>query len=306
MNHKSIRILLVLFLLVHGAAAMCDNGKKLQALIVDGQMNKYHNMGLMTETVADYLEETGLFQVIKVSTPPAGADMRGFAPDFEKFDVVVLNYDGDEWPAATKEAFEEYVRNGGGLVTVHSTDNAFSQWQAFLDMTGVGGWGDHGQRDERWGPAVFWGENGLEYDHGPGKAFHPPQHEFPVTVRDGSHPVTDGLPQTWMHGKDELYSCLRGPAKNMAVLATGFADPAQENASGRHEPVLMAISYGEGRVFHTTLGHVNKNATEPPASIRCAGFITTLQRGAEWAATGEVTQVLPGDLPGAEKVSVRP
>jgi type 1 glutamine amidotransferase len=68
----------------------------------------------------------------------------------------------------------------------------------------------------------------------------------------------------------------------------------------------MALSYGKGRVFHTTLGHVGRKESAPPASIRCAGFITTLQRGAEWAATGTVTQALPGDLPGAEAVSVRP
>ena len=152
---------------------------------------------------------------------------------------------------------------------------------------------------------MHWGANGLEYDHGPGRAFHPPQHEYPVTIRDGAHPVTRGLPAEWMHGKDELYSGLRGPAKNMRVLATGFADPEQENASNRHEPVLMALRYGEGRIFHTTLGHVGKAAAERPDSIRCAGFITTLQRGAEWAATGRVTQSVPDDFPAPEDTSLR-
>ena len=250
-----------------------------------------------------------MFVVTRISTPPPGADMSGFAPDFEDFDVVVLNYDGASWPDATQQAFEDFISAGGGLVTVHSTDNAFAGWPAFLEMTGVGGWGSHGgpgDRDESWGPAVYWGENGVEYDHGPGKAFHPPQHEFPVTIRNLSHPVTRGLSDNWMHGKDELYSGLRGPANNLDVLATGFADESQKNASGRHEPVLMALAYGEGRIFHTTLGHVNRDATSPPAAIQCAGFITTLQRGTEWAASGKVTQSVPADFPAGRELSIRP
>ena len=282
---------------------MSDQTPLIQALLVDGQMNKHHNMEVMSVSVAGYLEETGMFEVTRVSTQPPGAEMSGFAPDFENFDVVVLNYDGDQWPEATQAAFENFISNGGGLVTVHSTDNAFPEWPAFLAMTGVGGWGG---RDETWGPAVYWGENGVNYDHGPGGAFHPPQHQYPVTIRNGSHPVTLGLSDQWLHGKDELYSGLRGPAKNLDVLATGFADETQKNASGRHEPVLMALTYGEGRIFHTTLGHVNRDATSAPASIQCAGFITTLQRGTEWAATGKVTQSVPADFPAGGKLSIRP
>ena len=296
-------VLFTVVLLSLSGAVMSDQTQAIRALLVDGQMNKHHNMEVMSESVTGYLEETGLFEVTRVSTPPPGADMSGFAPNFENFDVVVLNYDGDSWPETTQAAFESFISGGGGLVTVHSTDNAFPKWPAFLEMTGVGGWGG---RDETWGPAVYWGDNGIEYDHGPGAAFHPPQHEFPVTIRNGGHPVTEGLSMHWMHGKDELYSGLRGPAKNLEVLATGFADESLENTSGRHEPVLMALAFGEGRIFHTTLGHVNRNATAAPASIQCAGFITTLQRGAEWAATGNVSQEVPDDFPAGGKLSIRP
>ena len=44
----------------------------------------------------------------------------------------------------------------------------------------------------------------------------------------------------------------------------------------------MTISYGKGRVFHTTMGH-------DAESMKDVGFVTTLNRGAEWAATGRVT-----------------
>jgi hypothetical protein len=281
---------------------MKEEDSRLKVLLIDGQMNKHHNMALMSEAVTRYLEETGLFEVTHVSTPPPGSGMHGFAPDFQSFDLVVLNYDGEQWPDPVKVGFEHFMSEGGGLVSVHSTDNAFPDWQAFLDMTGVGGWSG---RDETWGPAVYWGENGMEYDHGPGKAFHPRQHEFRITHRDNGHAITRKLPERWLHAKDELYSGMRGPAQNLGFLASGFADPEFAGNPHRHEPVLLAISYGKGRVFHTTLGHIGKNEQYLPPSVRCAGFITTLQRGAEWAASGTVTQVVPDDFPAPDKISVR-
>src|SRR5206468_858630 len=96
------------------------------------------------------------------------------------------------------------------------------------------------------------------------------------------HPITKGLPKEWMHVGDELYANLRGPGENMTILSTAWSDPAN-HGTGRDEPMLMVITYGKGRVFHTAMGH-------DLAALNCAGFITTYQRGTEWAATGKVTQ----------------
>ena len=60
----------------------------------------------------------------------------------------------------------------------------------------------------------------------------------------------------------------------------------------------MALSYGKGRIFHTALGHYTE-------AVNCVGFIVTLQRGAEWAATGRVTQKVPRNFPTADTVSYR-
>ncbi len=121
-----------------------------------------------------------------------------------------------------------------------------------------------------------------------------------MIVRDTAHPITRGVPVSWMQAEDELYAQLRGPASNMKVLATAFSDKST-GGTGEHEPMLMVIEFGKGRVFHTTLGH-------DPVAMSGAGFQITLQRGAEWCATGEVTQpaVTAAQLAAKEATMVDP
>jgi len=118
-----------------------------------------------------------------------------------------------------------------------------------------------------------------------------------VIVRDAEHPITKDMPRAWLHVKDELYDLLRGPGENMHILATAYADKAQ-GGSGRHEPMIFTVDYGKGRVFHTPMGHADY-------SMECTGFITTLLRGTEWAATGKVAQPIPEDFPTEDKTSQR-
>jgi type 1 glutamine amidotransferase len=210
--------------------------------------------------------------------------------------VVVSNYNGAPWPEETRTAFVDYVKGGGGFVVVHAANNAFGKWREYNDMIGIGGWDG---RNEQSGPYVYLDDAGkvVRDTSAGGGGHHGPQHPFQIIIRDTDHPITRGLPREWMHVNDELYDKLRGPGDNMHILATAFADP-KKGGSGHHEPMLMTLDYGKGRVFHTPMGHGND-------SQECVGFITTLQRGAEWAATGKVTQKVPEDFPTADKVSSR-
>lgn len=277
----------------------------LRALIVTGQ-NGWHDWERMDEVVQTYLEETGRFDVTTAVSPGPGEDMSDFGPVFSEYDVVISNYDGDYWPEATRAAFANYVRNGGGFVSVHAADNAFPEWQAYVEMTGVGGWG-YGdvQRDETWGPAVRFVDGKEERYFGPGRAFHPAPHDYIVTIRDTEHPITRGMPIEWLHADDELYSDLRGPARNMHVLATGISHHDFAGRTQNHEPVLFTVNFGEGRVFHTTLGHLGKGRDTLSGAVRCVGFIETLKRGTEWAATGKVTIPLPDEFPTSTSTLVR-
>ena len=265
-----------------------------KALIVDGQSN-HKIWPQTTQMIKGYLEETGLFTVDVATTPPAGGDMSLFNPKFSDYDVVVSNYNGEPWSKEAESAFEEYVRGGGGYVSVHSANNAFPKWTAYNEMIAVGGWGD---RNEKSGPYVRFRDGKFVRDTTPGVGgSHGIRHEFPVEIRNSDHPITKGLPAKWMHSNDELYDRLRGPAKDLTVLATAYSAPSTKG-TGEHEPMLMTISYGKGRVFHTTLGHAI-------VSQQCVGFITTLQRGAEWVVTGKVTQKVPSDFPKPDTISLR-
>jgi type 1 glutamine amidotransferase len=284
--------LLLPFLLA--ALGLHAGAAPIRVLLVDGQNN--HAWQTTTPLLRAILEEGGRCTVVVSTSPPKGTGLTGFQPDFAGHQVVVSNYNGALWPDATREAFEKYVSGGGGFVAVHAANNSFPEWKAYNEMIGLGGWGG---RTEKSGPYLRMQGGQWKPDMTAGSGgHHGKQHEFVVVARAPEHPIMAGLPAQWMHGKDELYDSLRGPAQHVTVLASAFSDPAT-GGTGRDEPLLMAIAYGKGRVFHTALGH----AVE---AIQCVGFATTLQRGVEWAATGKVTQAVPANFPGTEKVSVRP
>ena len=274
--------------------------EKMKALVVSGQNN--HNWEVSHEVLKLILDNSGMFETDLALTAPTGGDMSGFHPDFSAYDVVVLDYNGDRWPEETDAAFMDYVNNGGGVIVYHAADNAFSGWEEFNKVIALGGWEG---RNENSGPYYYLvdGKPVLDTAPGPGGS-HGQQHEFPMNSRHKEHPVIKGLPEKWMHAQDELYDRMRGPANIKDLLYTSFSDTSL-GGSGREEPLVFTVDYGDARIFHIMIGHCGPTAEENPA-IQCTGFQTLLLRGAEWAATGEVTQPVPSDFPSADAVSLRP
>jgi hypothetical protein len=296
MNRRIFGILLSVTMLV-GLPAWA--APSIHVMILDGESGgAYHNWKATTPVIKKELEEVGLFDVDVVTAPPAGGDFTTFKPDWSKYKVIVLNYDApaDRWPAELKASFETYVKDGGGLVVVHAADNAFNGWDAYNEMIGVGGWRG---RDEKSGPHWYYADGKLVSDDKPGRAgHHGLRRPFKMTAQNTEHPIMKGLPKTWMHQGDELYDSLRGPGKNMTVLATAYSDPANHGGTGFDEPLLMVLKYGKGRIFHSAIGH-------DVMALSSVDSVVTLQRGVEWAATGKVTQKVPTTFPTENTVSYR-
>ena len=299
MRITTLSILLATVCLAGGFTQLsADEPVKIKVLIIDGQSDAHDWKGT-TLVFKDIYEKTGRFVVDVATTPAPRQDMSGFKPDFAKYDVIVMNftnYTGDRWPKETDDAFEKFVREGGGLVIYHGANNAFREWKEFNEMIGVGGWGGRNESD---GPYLYVKDGEIVRDTSPGPGgHHGPQVEFVVKTYTPDHPIMKRLPEAFLHCKDELYCKMRGPAKNVTILATALSK-TNEGGTGYDEPMLLAMDYGKGRVFQTMLGHAVEQC-------KCVGFQTTLLRGTEWAATNEVTIPCPDDYPTADKISVRP
>lgn len=315
---RSVTLFFVLLGFLNCCIARAENDSK--ALIIDGQ-NNHEDWPKTTAMMKQYLEDFGGFKVDvnrtqftwkgkkhlnrfglddgksyeNVSQPKPDSE---FNPNFSDYQVVVSNfgYNAAPWPTETQKSFEKYVADGGGLVIVHAADNSFGDWREFNLMIGLGGWGG---RNEKSGPYVYLNSDGKtirDESLGAGGG-HGPQHEFQLVIRNNEHPICKGLPDSWLHAKDELYHGLRGPGENMKILATAFS-AKKFGGTDRHEPMIMTIDYGQGRVFHTPMGHADY-------SMECVGFITTFVRGTQWCARKELLMEIPDDFPTRDKSSSR-
>jgi type 1 glutamine amidotransferase len=108
-----------------------------------------------------------------------------------------------------------------------------------------------------------------------GKSGHGPRSVFKANIVDHGSPITKGLSD--FEADDELYAKLQGDVPIHVLVS------ADSDFSKKTEPLAFTLEYGKGRVFHTTFGHDGKALSNPTVQ-------TLIQRGCEWAATGEVQQ----------------
>ncbi len=295
---KRILLLLTAAVVLVGIVGPAPAADKIKILLIDGENN--HNWKAMRPVTVAILESTGRFSV-DVSQLPSNKDPKEkwdeWKPAFSRYAAVVSNYNDKgkcRWPAARRKEFEEYVAGGGGFVPIHAADNSSADWPAYNEMIAVGGWGGRKpkdgcllrKKDGKWTPDPA--PKGRSGSHGS-------QWAFPIKTEAPDHPIMKGLPPVWMHAKEELYNSLRGPCKNVTVLASAHSKRTKVD-----EPMVMVIAYGKGTVCHITLGHAG--GTDP---LKCVGFQTLLARGTEFVATGTVTLPVPPSFPDAEKVSIK-
>jgi type 1 glutamine amidotransferase len=277
-----------------------SNGK-IRVLIVDGFSN--HDWQQTTALIRGVLAPSGLFDV-SVSTAPGKTTDTAWAswrPKFSDYDVVIQNCNdishGPPWPEPVKKDFEDFVRNGGGVYIFHSAENAFVGWKEYERMVGLC-W-----RKADYGTSIRVNDDETLVRIPPGEGgntSHGKRGDVLIT-RLGDDPIHDGMPRQWLTPGLEVYYYARGPAENVNVLAYARdSKPGQ----GLLWPVEWTVSYGKGRVYVSTYGHVWKGDVQP-ASMRCAAVQTIIPRAIQWLAKNPVTIPLPADFPGTNAISIR-
>ncbi len=145
-------------------------------------------------------------------------------------------------PADARREVHGLVERGGGLLLLHpATWFNWADWPEFNARL-VGG----------------------------GSRSHETYGEFEVRVVDASHPLAEGLPETF-RVKDELYRFEREPSgPELHVVAVG-----RSLATGAEFPVVWTVERASGRTACITLGH-DGAAHEHPA------YRTLLRNAARW------------------------
>ncbi len=274
--------------------------KRIHVLIVDGYSN--HDWQQTTKIATHILGKAGLFTVSESTAPCNPDDSAAWAawePDFKKYDVVIQNTNNIQnpklkWPRRVQLELEDYVKNGGGLYVLDSANNAYSDWDGYNQMIGLG-W-----RPKTYGYALTVDSLGHIDSIPPGQGqgtYHNDRSNLRIQVLN-DHPINKGYPKQWLTPDMELYRFARGPAKNLIVLSC-----AKDPLTGINWPVEWIVKYGKGNVYVSSMGHLWKGDTYP-LGYRCVGFQTTMIRATEWLGSGKVTYPVPSNFPTSAAVSV--
>jgi type 1 glutamine amidotransferase len=279
-------------------SAMAQNGKPIRVLIVDGFSN--HDWAQTTAVTRWILEKSGRF-IVNVSTIPDDSAQRSrWLPKFSGYAVVIQNTNNIHnstlrWPAQAEQALEKYVKGGGGLYILHSANNSFPHWKEYDKMIGLG-W-----RPDSVGYALEIDSEKHIVRIPPGEGMSTGHGErFNALIQIlNRHPINNNYPDQWQTASTEVYYFPRGPAENLTVLSYAY------DSTGTHKmwPVEWVVNYGKGRVYNSSMGHLWKGDTYPPA-YRCVGYQTTVIRVTEWLATGKVTYPVPTNFPTKTSLSL--
>jgi type 1 glutamine amidotransferase len=255
------RFLIQRFIMLSLAFPICsyaipNQDKLIKVLILSGKNN--HEWQKTTPLLVETFKEAKCFTT-KVTDLPDTLNYK----ELKKYDVIVSNW--NTWPdndiRMTREwenDFLKYVREGGGVVSIHAGASSFYSWNEYHQI-GIGRWGK-------------------ETRHGA-------QTKGKVMEFNQTHPITKGfgnfyiMDEIWE--KPDIY-------QGAKVLASVSATDEKEGHL-ISEPAVFISSLGKGRCFYTTLGH-NERA------LLNSGLKTILLRATQWAAGREVSIEVPSDF----------
>jgi type 1 glutamine amidotransferase len=233
------------------------DSEKIKVLILTGSNN--HNWEQTTPFIEKLLKKhNDLFQV------DIDADPINISPaSFQHYDVILNNWNVwpdtlSPWNREIQNAFMNFIRSGGGLVTFHGANASHYDWDEYQQLIGA-----------------TWGL---------GQTGHGPVHTFRVQPDTKIHPVTRGMKSFYI--TDELWHDMR---IQPGAEKLGYAYSSMDSGgTGEMEPVMFWTTLEKGRCFNLVLGHDLQ-------ALENINWQTLLLRGTEWAATGKVTIPVPED-----------
>ncbi len=220
---------------------------KARVLLVTGVDYPGHLWRQTAPTLAEALRKDSRLEVFTVEDP-------GFLDSaaINNYDLILLHFQNWQQPGPGEQAREnlrQFVKGGKGVALVHFACGAwYGEWPEFAQIAG----------------RAWFGPN-----PGPGKQQHDPYGAFRVEMVKPEHPVVRGMAD--FETQDELYTCLEGDHP-IEVVAQ-----AKSKVDGKYYPMAFVSHYGQGRTFHSVLGHDAKALNFP-------GVQELFRRGCAWAA----------------------
>ena len=198
-------------------------------LVISGGGHPYHES---TPALLDFLGKDGhevqMTEDASVLTTEA----------MNEFDALVFNTRREQeltLEESERIALSQYVGGGHGFVCIHISGCKPAEWPEYHDITG-GGWIT-------------------------GESYHPPYGQFTVNVSASDHPCAEGIEDFVTN--DELYMNIAARPGNDVFLTGSSEDGTHAWGPNREETFMpggtydlaWTRSYGNGKVFKTTLGH---------------------------------------------------
>lgn len=167
------------------------------------------------------------------ATEDAAAFTRG---NLSQYDAVIwLSTTGDVLDPGQQDAFEDYIRSGGGYVGIHAAADTEYDWEFYGGLAG----------------AYF--------------ASHPHIQQATVNVEDHAHAATAHLGPRWQR-TDEWYNYRTNPRDRARVLASLDESSYTGGTMNGDHPIAWcqaSVDGSPGRSFYTGGGHTKESYAEP-------------------------------------------
>jgi type 1 glutamine amidotransferase len=198
------------------------------------------------------------------------------AKNLNDFDAVLFYTGGNlEMDGQQKVDFISFIHDDGkGFIGVHSAAITFVDWPEYGDM--IGGY----------------------YDEHPWLTF-----DAPIIVEDPSFPGMQQWPRSFVL-RDEIYQMRNYSRSKVRVLMRLDVSKLDMKNKNVHRTdgdfaVTWAKTYGKGRVYYTTLGHVEENWDKPE-------FQQMITKAIAWAMGLENADLTSRPLPRPDAGTAKP